>query len=278
MSKPVFTASKAGSTAYFDALNEYMEGKVLDSDGNFKCEHENGCATSCGSKDYFHYGQLHHVGQFYDLKRDGKPFRIIVSGMEYGKGDIYPRPLEYRTCDVESSCLNSPFYRPSNPHMKGTMYLLQFLFGREEPDDSTVKVKIDEAEICIFKAFSLANFLLCSSSNGAPFTSAMVKNCEQHYQKTLEKLQPSIVVLQGVRSRGFWWNRYKMDMDWKTAKIQKVKIERCENETLVLPLCHPTQRGKHHGYRWGAVDATAVKCYVKPAVEMLLEEYEKIYG
>jgi len=35
MGKPVFTASKAGSAAYFNALNEYMEDNVLHPNKGF---------------------------------------------------------------------------------------------------------------------------------------------------------------------------------------------------------------------------------------------------
>jgi len=287
MGKPVFTASKAGSTAYFDALNEYMEDPVkgvLNPEKGFICKHEKVCRESCRPENRdFYPGQLHHVGKFYDLERNGKPFRVVISGAEYGD-ESESVSIEDRTDDI--TCLQKCEPRDWNSHMRGTLILLQLLFGKEAENPSAGKgamsIDVNGSSVNIFKAFSMPNFLLCSARKpddktspayGA-FTERMQHNCAEHYKKTLEVLKPQIVILQGDRSHGFWMDCYEKSMNSKAAEIQHVRLNGCEKETLVLPLYHPSYQQK----AWGGAGYATINDYVKPAVENLLREYEKIYG
>ena len=269
MSEPTLTASNSGSKAYFDSLNEYMNNNVLDSKDEFICKHKEKCEKSCdddGRK--FHPGQLHHVGPLYDLKRNGKPFRILISGAEYGHGPGFV-PVGERTSSI--SDLDN-----FNQHMKGTLCLLQLLFGRK-PDDDTLELAINGKQERILKAFSLANFLLCSGikngeSRGA-YTDDMQENCRDHYQKMLEILQPQMIILQGKRSWSFFWERYEIDL--KNSEEPNIeKIEVCGNPILVLPLSHPSYPKR----AWGGAGYPATKDYLKPAVTNLLREYDNLFA
>lgn len=272
MSKPEFKAN-GRNTKYFDALNKYMECHVLRANGKFVCKHEKECKASCSNGQKFHYGQLHHVGPLYDLKRNGKPFRVMVSGAEYSYG-TGPHSLKKRTCEI-NKC------NPDNPHMRGTLCLLQILF-EEVPENGVLETTINKKSEKIFHAFSMSNFLLCSgiysNSPSGAYTDRMTENCKDHYQRTLEILKPQIVIIQGVRSRdcGFWARYGKQDMVWNPdqLKIERIKIAGCNKDTLILPLYHPSYRRKF----WGGANSKAIENHIKPAVDNLLKEYEKIHG
>jgi len=283
MGKPVFTASKTGSAAYFNALNEYMEANVLRPDKGFICRHEKACRESCRPENRdFYPGQLHHVGEYYALERNGKPFRIVISGAEYGhpSGNV---SVAERTEGINN------LIPDQRQHMMGTLFLLKLLFEQPIHEDGVdlstqhSYAEINGGKLPFFQAFSLAHYLLCSARKGGKsedaYTSDMQMNCQDHFKNALEILKPQIIVLQGIRSRdhGFWESNYKKSMTFNPPTIEEVQIKGCETKTLVLPLYHPTWRNK----RWnseGESCLAVVKEYVEPAVENLLKEYENIYG
>jgi len=317
MSNPVFTASIGGREKYLGPLNGYMHTKVLNKCNTFICDYEENCSKGCvddGRKLY--RGQLHHVGQFYDLKRNDKPFRIVISGAEYGD-ESENVSIECRTCGIHSCGKCIPPYPNGklNAHMRGTLFLLQLLFGKDPMNPSAgekaVSVDINGDCVNIFKAFSMANFLLCSARNDSgkqeiqrgAYTPIMQEMCKEHYKKAMEILKPQIIILQGTRSYDFWhdkpyskelnwdpakesqsdsydfWREHRgKDLNFKPLKIEKVKLANCEKETLILPLCHPSQLPFWSPRNWGSAGRWAIRGYIKPAVENLLKEYEKIYG
>lgn len=273
-----FTADEKTSKSFYDELEKYMESKVLNSNGDFICAQADKCKKSCeDSGVVLHWGQLHHVGPLYDLQRDGKPFRIVVSGAEYGaicgENPDVPVPYSLQTRTNEISNLI-----PINQHMRGTLCLLQMLFG-EKPVNGKREVKINGNDVSIFKVFTLANFLLCSAipvgecrSYGA-YTEHTIQNCRDHYQSMLEIVKPQILVLQGVRSREFFQERHGIALDYANSKIEQITIS--GNTTLILPLYHPS--GRKNEYKWGGAGYSAINNYVKPAVEKLLTVYDKLY-
>ena len=291
MSKHIFTADIDSSKKLFCELDNYMKENVLNEKDKFICQHEEECASSCRDKDInFYAGQLHHVGPLYDLKRDGKPFRIMISGGEYGK--------EAGLISVEKRTDIITGLNPGNPHMRGTLCLLQMLLGKE-PQNGKLETTIDGESCRILAAFSLANFLLCRAggkdstgeedSTGNP-TEPMLKNCSNHFDATLKILQPDILITQGARSRDakFFKKFYGIEkwIDLANPEPLKICIEGNKNkegkqkETLLLPLYHPSyNRHPHelHKYFWGESEE-ARENYLKPAVKKLLEEYDKIYG
>ena len=239
MSKHIFTADIDSSKKLFCELDNYMKENVLNEKDKFICQHEEECASSCRDKDInFYAGQLHHVGPLYDLKRDGKPFRIMISGGEYGK--------EAGLISVEKRTDIITGLNPGNPHMRGTLCLLQMLLG-QEPQNGKLETTIDGESCRILAAFSLANFLLCRAggkdstgeedSTGDP-TEPMLKNCSNHFQKTIEILQPQMIILQGVRAQQFFRERYDIDLNYANPKIETIKVG--GKSILVLPLYHPS--------------------------------------
>jgi hypothetical protein len=62
------------------ALEQYLTTNVLDAD--FVCPDYRKCRSS--HAETFYEGQLHHLGQFYDLLFNDLPLRVVVVGQEYG--------------------------------------------------------------------------------------------------------------------------------------------------------------------------------------------------
>jgi hypothetical protein len=190
-----------------------MADHVL-SEAGFRCAASTSCRASQHGK--FFEGQLHHVGKFYDLFLNGRPFRIAIVGQEYGNGPgLVTR--ERRSRDVADDTglrkrfLSDGGYPGRNPHMRGTTSLLRLLFGREPGRDYEGEwLALDGGRIHVFDAFALTNFLLCSAISGdeggigskrGRSTAAMQRNCSRHFAAVVEILEPSVVVAQGAGVR-----------------------------------------------------------------------------
>ncbi len=247
-----FTANPVTSSSFFQKLNQYMEENVLGENKAHKCNRESDCKHSCEIKNYdFYFGQLHHVGELYDVKRNDKPFRIMVSGGEYGSKES--RSMKQRQGDI------SLLPKPKNPHMRSTLSVLQILFG-QPLNLNDISVNINGKDQSIFTTFALANFLLCTGKKPHGFaTDEMEKNCGHHYKKAIEILKPQIIILQGVRSREFFKNEYDISLNYDNPHVETIKVS--DNNVLILPL----------------KQIKSIDSYVKPAVIDLLEKYDQLY-
>jgi len=90
----------------------------------FICEHEKACRESCRPENRdFYPGQLHHVGEYYALERNGKPFRVVISGAEYGDASEH-ESIKKCTCGIQSCGECIPPYPNGklNAHMRGTLF------------------------------------------------------------------------------------------------------------------------------------------------------------
>jgi hypothetical protein len=275
------TCNRKGSEDRRRALEAYLTTNVLGSD--FVCQHYAECRGS--HSQTFYEGQLHHIGRSYDLRSDGAPVRVVVVGQEYGhsparvKGDC-------RHKMVMSSGLDKRFraeegYKGRNPHMRGTTSALRLLFGIPlGVDHPSEFLALDEGEPChLFDAFALVNYLLCSA---VPFdgtkrgraTQVMKRNCREHFRQALLILEPTVVVVQGVK---FWRScvqdafdgppeRVGSELPVYTARIGPLV-------TLVVAFTHPSA---WHPYHWGAIDPTP---YLTQTVEPSLESArERVLG
>ena len=88
-----------------------------------------------------------------------------------------------------------------DPHMKGTTTFLRLLHKhRPGDDDPGEHLTLDSGEpIHLFQGFSLANYFLCSrvpegSSKGVA-TVTMKRNCSRHFKKTIDILEPTVLIL-----------------------------------------------------------------------------------
>ncbi len=132
MAESIFQSNLSDTAARVAELDRYMATNVLDG-MTFVCDKYDACRASHAGQ--FFEGQLHHVGRHYDLVVDGKSFRIVVVGQEYGNGPRYVS-REARSRDVaELTGVGKRFFSDGghparNPHMRGTTSLLRLLFGR----------------------------------------------------------------------------------------------------------------------------------------------------
>jgi hypothetical protein len=193
------------------ALQAYIEAEVLAPTGTFVCSSFAACRSSHAG--LFYEGQLHHVGQHFDASIDGHPFRIAVVGQDYGQGPAR-RSLAWRYNDVAvETGLQKRFTRADglpgrNPHMRGTTSLLRLLFGKGLGRDHRDEfVTTAAGELHLYDLFALTDFLLCSAidadsssvgSKHSRSTPVMRKNCGRHFARTIEILEPTLVVVQGV--------------------------------------------------------------------------------
>jgi hypothetical protein len=90
----MFTSDGHATAARVEELRTCFEGAVL-RDGTTVCPRLTSCERSAlfdGSGRprpdvAFATGLLPHVGRHYDLSEDGRPLRILIIGMETGRGD-----------------------------------------------------------------------------------------------------------------------------------------------------------------------------------------------
>jgi hypothetical protein len=232
-------------------LQEYMSTYVLAEPKRFICRHYRACRASHDGE--FYKGQLHHLGRHYDLLVDGRPFRIVVVGQEYG-GPPSCVTLARRYVDVAEESGLGKTLGQRNPHMRGTTHLLRLLFDIGLGSDRAGEyVDVDGEPRHLFDMFSLANYLLCSAHEGGTArgtsTAVMRANCQGHFRETLRILDPTVVVVQG---KTFW--RSDVQHVFTEVKAVAADVYRAglgERSMLVVALNHPSVPSGAQG--WGTV-------------------------
>ena len=233
-----------------EKLQEYVRSKLISPSGAFICSDYAGCCRPSREGFYFHEGQMSHLGRHYDLEIDGRPTRIVIMGVHYGQ----PREcvdLEERREMISERAQQG--FSERNPHMAGVTSTLRLLLGRELGTDEEGEKLMQNAHI--FDGFALVNYLLCSalkeprdpSQKGggkAHSSSAMRRNCSRHLKKTLEILDPTLIVVHGLGVRD-WMLKNQLLAHGKSPGEMQVN----KNRVDVLIFTHPSAGGKY-GY-WG---------------------------
>lgn len=204
-----FECDEATTEARIELLRHYMSQHVL-SDQGFVCTSANSCRRSVlidrhgreRTDRTFSEGQLSHVGRHYDLILDGLPLRVLVIAMETGREDVGVT-LADRCLQLARSA-SLPF-ASRNPHMRGTTSVLRASFGRSPSDDRAgemIRLPGEREPVHIFDCYAMANIRLCSATltgtSTSKGTSAMSGNCLRHLAATIEILEPTLVIVQGV--------------------------------------------------------------------------------
>jgi hypothetical protein len=204
-----FTSDPATTRSRIELLQEYMTGEVLGPDG-VVCWSLDGCKRSAlfdrvGAPRpgvEFAGGQLLHVGHHYDLTEGGRALRILVIAMETGRPDGGVG-LERRRVQVAQSAALAMTAR--NPHMQGVTNALRLAVGRVPGADGAgemLDLAGDDQSVHLFDAFAMTNIRLCSAfatgTTDSRGTSVMSKNCLRHLVATLEILEPTLCIVQGV--------------------------------------------------------------------------------
>lgn len=243
-------------------LRTYMDANVLGPTG-FCCATAEACRSSIRAGDRFFEGQLSHVGHHYDLFLSGRPLRIMVVGQEYAagakergtnKGEV---SLEERYEMIhDRSGLARRYYaepgrKARNPHMRGTTSALRTILAEGPGSDHEGEIvdTIDGERFHIFDAFALVNVLLCSAGPPASAmgrsTTTMRRNCLRHFAASVEILQPTLIVLQGVGVQR--WVRSFIGAGMPiTEYLAEVTIG--GTRSLVCAFSHPAAHGS---MRWG---------------------------
>jgi hypothetical protein len=238
------------------AIEQYLTANVLGA--NFVCSDYRECRSSHAGT--FYEGQLHHVGQFFDLRLDGSPFRVVVVGQEYGHAPARVS-CQTRYDGIMSTGLDQRFkardgYQARNPHMRGTTNVLRLLFGIPPGSDHDSEfISISGSQIHIFDAFALVNYLLCSavSADGTMrglATPTMKDNCRNHFREIIHILEPSVMVVQGKSFWG-WINQIFDAVEQETAHVVRATLG-----TTVMFIGVFTHPSSHFPHNWGANDRT----------------------
>lgn len=151
-----------------------------------------------------------------------------------------------------------------NPHMKGTTLALRTIFGLGGTDHATEFLNLDGEQVHMFDCFALVNRLICSAhltgTSTGRSTTAMLRNCERHFAATLMRLEPTIVVIQGVR---MWrWSRAVLEPQ-RWIRDHLVECELDGQPVLVATLSHPSA---HPPLGWASEASLYFKELVRPAL------------
>ena len=193
-------------------LEDYYERKVLQG-SNFICGSYASCKAAIKPPIHFYEGQLSYMGNKYDMKIDGKPLRIVMSGISYGYGPPKVSMAQRRSSPQSGVMYTAMSDRYNSDGMhnsrtkqgKGiTLALRYILLGPQSLNtysDWTTEFlgETHKEDDHIFNMFALVNYLLCSATRGtsedaAPAT--MRRNCFDHYMETIKILEPNLVIGQ----------------------------------------------------------------------------------
>ena len=240
------------------ALDDYMASNVL-AGRRFLCSSFPSCRAS--HPGLFYEGQLHHVGAHFDLTLNGRPFRVVVVGQEYGNGPACVTRQD-RSHDVVVLTGHGKRFRRDglhearNPHMRGTTSVLRLLFGRslgaEHPGEL---LELGAKRIHAFEAFALVNFLLCSAidadqgevgSKRGKSTKTMQTNCARHFLATMRILEPTVVVAQGKSVRE-WMRPIVEPLSSVSQSLERVSFD--GHECLLASFTHPSVPSRDN---WGS--------------------------
>jgi uracil-DNA glycosylase len=275
----------------YKKLKQYMEKNVLRNN-KFICSHCKECKKSHTEKspaNKFYKGQLHYIGKNYDLTFNNKDLRIMIVGQELGgKNECFTLEAHYEWL---SEGQDKPEYSKHNPHMRGTASVLQLLFGKDlKVDYESEFIKINNGNQChIFDAVAIVNYLLCSAikvesnkresnkreSNRGYSTREMKDNCLEHFLKTVEILEPNVIIVQGKEiwkwiKKGFNNKPFKIKPFARSEIIHQVDFN--NNKAIVASFTHPS--APNSLYNWGWVGADYLLKTVKPTIKKI----QKIMG
>lgn len=261
-----------------------MEVNVLAPEG-FCCSSEAECKRSIRPGDRFFEGTLSHVGHHYDVTLGDKPLRVVAVGQEDGLySPLGPRKTSGVTLAERYEAIHGQgglrcrYYadgtHPARSiHMRGTTSALRVLFGKglgADWDDEFVVAEGGD-RFHLFDAFALVNVLLCSAgppgSSSGRSSRTMRRNCMRHFAATLEILEPTVLILQGIGVQ-----------DWIAPVMEKrralspylAEAEVGGQHLLVCQFSHPTARA---ALRWGdRLDSQYLVSVVEPTLRQAVAE------
>lgn len=137
-------------------------------------------------------------------------------------------------------------FNQRNQHMKGTTIALQETFNIGKNSEH---ISVNGVNVHIFEAFALVNVVLCSRCNDrkreSKVTEVMRNNCINHFIKTVEILQPTLIIFQGIHISRLFSNflkttRVPISVTQRTNELGEIT----SNEMGSMVLCkfrHPAR-------------------------------------
>ena len=203
-------------------------------------------------------------------RETGRPLRIVVVGQEVaGKGKRRITMPERYAGVHDGSGLARRFdgdgeHLRRNPHMRGTTLALKTIFGISGTDHATEFLYLGGENAHIFDCFALVNRLLCAAhlegTSTGKATTTMLNNCERHFRATLEILEPTIVVIQGIK---VWRWSQNILVPVKQRGPTLVECDLDGRRVMVATFTHPSAWGSD---RWDSPHSTYFKEIVRPAL------------
>ena len=144
--------------------------------------------------------------------------------------------------------------------MRGTTSALRVIFGYDVGSEYDHEfILVDEEPVHLFDCFSFVNYMMCAAfrddeSNRGDSSTVMQQNCAHHFAAILERLRPTLLILQGKDIRR-WIAKYRalaVPEDPPECLIERAQIG--DTECLMLSFSHPStwadNWGRNHATRY----------------------------
>ncbi len=169
-------------------------------------------------------------------------------------------------------------FKRRNSHMRGVTSTLRLLLERETGDDEAGECLFDAH---IFDGFALVNYLLCTAlkdprrkeslGGGKRYSSPIMRhNCAHHFLRTMEILEPTVIVVHGRTLRDKWLPKAKaLQLTKERKTTETVKI--AGRPVDLLTFNHPSAGG--NSAWWGrSPHSPYLKEAVAPAIKTFLTQ------
>ena len=174
---------------YVDSLRILYDDRkigVSKSSPPFACRYLDSCKAAAKPRS-LSKGAEAHIGDKY-----GNPIRLVVVSLDTGgdKKDEYGEDLLKRRKAIQAVTYGTQ----TNPHMKGTIETLRYLYGYGcKPD----------RDCDLLQRFAMINSAKCSGKDKdkSMVPDKLYKNCKDHGLAELKELKPQLVVTQGAKAR-----------------------------------------------------------------------------
>jgi len=236
-----------------------------------------------------------HIGEKYDCLVNKNnletPFRLLIMGLE--ALDEKGISMEQRSAQILTE---AAYLKKSNPHMKGTTLLLQYIIHDLLGYPLTDEEYIGEKNLYnhIFNYFTLSNWHITGcfkeGTNKPNRPAQMNKIAVQNFIKQIDILEPSLVILQGKtisledftkkysddEARWVGLQQDKRPNDLPKADNYMVYVPNDKNKfkTPVIKFVHPSDRGKKAN-PWYKPDAPYLNDIIKPVFKEVIVNYGK---
>ena len=172
--------------------------------------------------------------------------------------------VKTRTADVRLS--SEMTFKERNPHMRGVTLALQLVFGLPAGGSEWLTLANGE-QVHLFGAYAMTNLLMCSSvakkdSQSSKSTATMRQSCALHLARTVDILEPTLVISQGWGLVDTLWEAFGVtrQVDLELGQCYLTYCDLDGHPFVWLALYHPTRF-------WSSSNQTYFKETVSPAIK-----------